>query len=525
LEQRDTLEADRTRLEKSYYGGSWHELSRNVTEVKIRVDAARERETKFLAEAKAMQEELAGMEKAVPPSVELDALRQSLEDIAEERSVLRERQAKLYAEVEIAKAKVQAQRETRTPLSFSKIIEAVEKSQKHLDDLLKQVSADKPDVGKIKPIVESLHAHHADFSNRLQRPVMEDTPVPATDPEIEAGLKKITADLGGLAARTKEAQANMAELNRQEEGKRAHLFETQRKLNARRDEARQAEHAASEAAVELARWETRRDAFLAELREHRSDLESGLDALAKETGAVDQVDALLPQISRIRSQLEWIGNIDPATQKEHAETKERFEFLTAQVDDLRGAIRGLDTVIAELDETIRTKSEQAFHILNSEFSKTFKLLFGGGEAELLQMAPEPTVDEEGNLIQPPADAPAVGIDIQATPPGKRLKSIALLSGGERALTSIALISAIMATNPSPFIVLDEVDAALDEVNTKKYADILEERANATQFIVVTHNRTTMHQANTMYGVTLAEDGSSKVLSVRLEDVGSLHGKE
>jgi chromosome segregation protein len=330
--------------------------------------------------------------------------------------------------------------------------------------------------------------------------------------------------MDALAARTKETQAKMSELNHQEEGKRTHLFETQRKLNARRDEARQAEHVASEAAVELARWETRRDAFLAELRMYRPDLESTLDALAKETGKVDQVDALLPQLSRVRSQLEWIGNIDPATQKEYTETKERFEFLTTQVEDLRGAIRGLDTVIAELDETIRTKSEQAFHILNSEFSKTFRSLFGGGEAALLQVAPEPMVDEEGNITQPPADAPAVGIDIQATPPGKRLKSIALLSGGERALTSIALISAIMATNPSPFIVLDEVDAALDEVNTKKYADILEERANATQFIVVTHNRTTMHQSNAIYGVTLGEEGASKVLSVRLEEVGELQGK-
>ncbi len=524
LEQRDTLEADRVRLEQSYYGGSWHELSEHIGEVKIRVDVAREKETTFLAEAKAMQEELAGMEKSTPPSVELDQLRKDLEDISEQRSELRERQAKLYARVEIAKAKAQAQRETRTPLSFSKIIEAVEKSQKHLDELLSHLNQEKPDIGKIKPLAEKLHAHHSDFSQRLQRPVMEDAPVPKTDPEIEAALSQIAMETDALSSRAKDIQAKISAVNAQEEGKRAHLFETQRRLNARRDEARQAEHAASEASVELARWETRRDAFLADLRSHRPDLESGLDALAKETGRVDQVEALLPQLSRVRSQLEWIGNIDPATQKEYTETKERFEFLTTQVEDLRGAIRGLDTVITELDETIRTKSEQAFHILNSEFSKTFRSLFGGGEAALLQVAPEPMIDEEGNVIQPPADAPAVGIDIQATPPGKRLKSIALLSGGERALTSIALISAIMATNPSPFIVLDEVDAALDEVNTKKYADILEERAIATQFIVVTHNRTTMHQASAIYGVTLGDDGASKVLSVRLEEVGELQGK-
>lgn len=518
LEQRDQLEQEKASLEKSYYGGSWFDLSHGISEVQTRVDSARDREKKLVDESKKLEAELSAMEKAVPPSVEIDGLRQELEDIAEQRSVLREKQAKLYAQIEIAKAKVQAQKESRTPLSFSKIIEAVEKSQKHLDDLLNHVHASSPDLAKIKPLVESLHVHHSDFSNRLQRPVIEDAPAPETDPEIEAGFKKIAEDMDALALRTKETQSKMQELNRQEEGKRAHLFETQRALNARREEARLAERDASSALVELARWETRRDSFMSELRAMRFDLESGLDALAKETGRVDDVASVFPRLQKVRSQLEWIGNIDPATEKEYHETKERFEFLSTQSIDLRGAIQGLETVIKELDETIRVKSEQAFHTLNSAFSKTFKALFGGGEASLIQVAPEPTIDEEGNVIPPPADAPVAGIDIQATPPGKRLKAIALLSGGERALTSIALISAIMATNPSPFIVLDEVDAALDELNTKKYADILQEYAAHTQFIVVTHNRTTMSQSHALYGVTLGEDGTSKILSVKLEEV-------
>lgn len=112
-----------------------------------------------------------------------------------------------------------------------------------------------------------------------------------------------------------------------------------------------------------------------------------------------------------------------------------------------------------------------------------------------------------------------GIDIQATPPGKKLKALNLLSGGERALTSIALVSAIMATNPSPFVVLDEVDAALDEANTMRFANILEELQKLTQFIVVTHNRATMEKADVLYGVTMGDDGVSKLLSVKLEDIG------
>jgi chromosome segregation protein len=111
----------------------------------------------------------------------------------------------------------------------------------------------------------------------------------------------------------------------------------------------------------------------------------------------------------------------------------------------------------------------------------------------------------------------LGIDIYATPPGKKLKSLNLLSGGERALTSLALVSAIMATNPAPFVVLDEVDAALDEANTIRFANILDELAKLTQFIVITHNRATMEKADVLYGVTMGEEGTSKVLSVKLEN--------
>ncbi len=129
------------------------------------------------------------------------------------------------------------------------------------------------------------------------------------------------------------------------------------------------------------------------------------------------------------------------------------------------------------------------------------------------------MDEQGQPIE--TDEPfdeVAGIEIFATPPGKRNKSIGLLSGGERALTSIALICAIMATNPSPFVVLDEVDAALDEANSRKFAEIVASLADKTQFIVVTHNRSTMAEATVLYGVTMGDDGVSQLLSVKLEDV-------
>jgi chromosome segregation ATPase len=525
LEQRDALEKEKEDLERAYYGGTWRDIAGHLKDAEASAAKARAAEERLTEEAKKLEGELERMEKDVPPSTGFETFRADLDRIAEERAGLLESQAKLRAQVEIAEAKRETQ--SWSPLPLSKIIERVESAGARAGELVKILGADAPDVGKARTIAAIIAEDQEEFLSKLQRPAPEAQAKADVDPAIAAELESVAAKIARLAEESKAVQAKIDAWKKSEEGNRAHLFETQHELNRKRTEAREAEHKASAASVELARWETRRDAFLADLREHRPDLcakgasasggESRLDALAKGAGAVEKLEEMLPRLTRVRSQLEWIGAIDPQTQREHEETKSRFDFLNGQVMDLSGAIRALDTVIAELDETIRARSDAAFHVLNSEFGKTFKILFGGGEAELIQVAPDPTMDEEGNLIPPPEDAPPAGIDIQATPPGKRLKAIALLSGGERALTSIALISAIMATNPSPFIVLDEVDAALDESNTKKFAEILSQHAAATQFIVVTHNRTTMEEAGVLYGVTMTEDGTSKILSVRLEE--------
>jgi chromosome segregation protein len=516
LEQRAELEKEKEDLERKYFGGTWHDIGGHLREASAAAAKARETEERLTEESKKLERELDEMEKEAPPSTGFEEFRAELDAIAEERAGLLEEQAKFRAKFEIASEK--SAEPMWIPLPLSKIIERVESASAHAGELVAILKADAPDLTKARTLAAGIATDQSDFLSKLQRPAPEAAQKPEVDPSIQAGLEFVAAKITALAEKSKAVQAKIDTWKKSEAGSRAHLFETQHELNRKRSEAREAEQKASSASVELARWETRRDAFLADLRTHRQDLEAGIEALAKETGAVEKLEEILPRLTRVRSQLEWIGSIDPQTQKEHEETKTRFDYLKTQVDDLSSAIRSLDTVIIELDETIRTRSDAAFHILNSEFGKTFKILFGGGDAELIQMPPDPTMDEEGNLIPPPPDAPPAGIEIQATPPGKRLKAIALLSGGERALTSIALISAIMATNPSPFIILDEVDAALDESNTKKFATILSQHAAATQFIVVTHNRTTMEEAGVLYGVTMTEDGTSKVLSVRLEEV-------
>lgn len=215
------------------------------------------------------------------------------------------------------------------------------------------------------------------------------------------------------------------------------------------------------------------------------------------------------RVAQLREEVRRIGPVNPLAEEEYRETRERYEFLGQQLQDLHDASRSLQQVIAELDRAMAERFHDTFEAINREFQAYFARLFGGGTASLRLVR----LDEEqdGGLA-------GLGVEIIARPPGKRAHTLALLSGGERALTSSALLFAILKVNPRPFCLLDEVDAMLDEANVGRFRECLEELAAQTQFIVITHNRGTVEAAQTLYGVSMADDGTSKVLSLRLDDV-------
>ncbi|MFA6429882.1 MAG: AAA family ATPase [Patescibacteria group bacterium] len=523
LQDRERFEEELHQLERGYYGHGWREIQEGMRAARAKVDAARAEEEVRELEAKKLERELDDMEKAIPVGDGFRELRLALDAMNAERSQLRERQMRL--ETKRAVAAVRAEKPW-APLPLSKILEGIQQLNEDHDALDSALSKPKLDPEEIREIAKRLRQVSTDLLSKLQRPAPEPSQEPERDPEVEREMAELAEEMARVATRTADIQQKMDGWNREEEDKRKHVFEVQRRLTQKRQEAQGAERRASDAMIDLTRFETRRDGFLSDLRQHASRLEEELDDLAQTVRAAPiQTDAV-SRIQRLRSQLEWIGGIDPSIVKEHDETKERHDFLSTQTEDLRDSIQGLEVVIAELDTTIKTRSETAFKKLDQEFSAFFKKIFGGGDAKLVEIQPEPEVDEEGRVVvEVPEDAGFSGIDIQVTPPGKRFKNIALLSGGERALTSIALICAIMATNPSPFVVLDEVDAALDESNSRKFAEIVSSLADKTQFVVVTHNRATMHEASVLYGVTMSDDGGSQILSVKLEEVGKLKGRE
>ncbi len=202
----------------------------------------------------------------------------------------------------------------------------------------------------------------------------------------------------------------------------------------------------------------------------------------------------------LRSELRSIGEIPLSVISEYEEKQKRYDFLTAQRDDLDSSMKTLQKTIVKLDKLSKDRFFETFHAVNREFQKVFPVLFQGGSAKLI-------LTDENDILES-------GVDILVRPPGKRLQNINLLSGGEKAMTAIGLIFALFMIRPSPFCVLDEVDAPLDDANTDRYLRLIQELSSRTQFVVITHNKRTMAEADILYGVTMEEPGISKIVGVQ-----------
>jgi len=261
-----------------------------------------------------------------------------------------------------------------------------------------------------------------------------------------------------------------------------------------------------------------------QIREAGRDIKEFESWTGKEVSSEEEASR---RMFRLRGELAAIGDIDENIIKEYKETEGRSTFLTAQVADLEKAISDLQNLIQDLDYKIQHEFITAIHKINEELSRYMDLLFGGGKAKLIveEKKTKPVVEETGE-VQQTANPKTEGEEAEAVPlpegvyidvslPRKRIKGLEVLSGGERALVSVAVLFALISVSPPPFLVLDEVDAPLDERNARRFGELLKEFSKKTQFIIVTHNRATMEAASVLYGVTMSADGTSKVLSVKL----------
>ena len=207
-------------------------------------------------------------------------------------------------------------------------------------------------------------------------------------------------------------------------------------------------------------------------------------------------------VNNLHSDIRDLGSINVNSIDEYNNLKNRYDFMCEQRLDLENTMAKLNKMIADITITMKEQFKEKFEVINKNFGEVFSELFGGGKATI-------SLEDENNVLE-------CGININVQPPGKKLQNMLLLSGGERAFTAIALLFAILKMNPAPFCVLDEIEAALDDVNVYRYAEFLKKFAKDTQFLLITHRKGTMEAADTVYGVTMEEHGISKLLSMKLK---------
>jgi len=353
--------------------------------------------------------------------------------------------------------------------------------------------------------------------------------------QLKDRRQKVQKELNEVEQEISKLRQKIDEFNLKEEQKKKQVFDLQNQMQDYQNKLNQVNTEYNEYKIDLARLETKEEELIKEVKQEL-DEQTELKNLKPEEEIIN-VDKLWFEISKLKKNLEQIGGIDPEIIDEHKEVSDRYEFLSKQVNDLEKAIEDLEKVVLELDELIEKQFNVYFKKINKAFERYFAKIFEGGKAKLhliqkqekkpdkqAEQTPEQMAEDQDDLpdktkkrlVEEKSALVNTGIEIMVAPPHKKINNIAVLSGGERTMTSLALICAIIDSNPAPFVVMDEVEAALDDANSHKFGAILQELSYKTQFIIITHNRVTMHIADALYGVAMGEDGVSKTLSLDLQ---------
>ncbi len=511
--ERARAEADleRAALEEERAEALETRVAAALAEVEGELAAAEER----LRAAEAARDDLEA--RLVNERGRVEALERELRGLAAEEAEARlraEEAARVEAEAEAARDAAEARRE-RAAGELAGLEGEVQAAEAAADAASHALQEARLEAGRLAQETEHLAERLASRREEVERRVRERDALRREVAELEETAGRLTAEaeaarversallerLGGLLERVQEAAAQLARARSALEAERARRqgeggWET---VAARRQEV----------ALELQRARMERDGLLGMVREEfGQDLEDlarslGVDPAAP-LGEQEDVDAVRAELAELKRRFDALGSVNLEAVEELAEREERLAFLERERDDLLAARRRLERTMEDLDAQCRERFLDTFEKVRSHFEQIFRRLFRGGRAELAL--------EEG------VDPLTAGIEISVRPPGKELRSINLLSGGERTLTALALLLAVFRSRPSPFCLLDEVDAALDDANVERFLDVLHDFTRTTQFLVVTHNRITMARCERLFGVTMRKRGVSLVVSVELSEL-------
>ena len=454
---------------------------------------------------------------------QLATVEESLRQLREEQPLIASEMSILVGHLQEARVRETAGRETLTQLEErnrerERAVEELKQEIEHLHTRRAEISEE---LTSARVRVGELNARRSSSAEAIRQ-------LQAEQIRLEAERDKAARDVVEAEQRIEHSRRQIEEARRALAGCSAEHDELVRQSSMRREERDGLRQAIETCAVEARQLRARleeteadlhaRQMKLNEVRVRAEELvsriaeELGVDLEQQYEGYVPEAEENWPaveaEIEELRQKIERLGNVNLDAIEEQAELEKRHEFLSGQYHDLRASEKQLQALIEKLNEESRQRFLETFQKVSENFSALFKKLFGGGRAEVRLL--------DGN------DPLECGIEIIARPPGKPEQSISLLSGGEKAMTAIALLLAVMRNRPSPFVVMDEVDAPLDEANNIRFNNVIREFARESQFLIITHSKRTMSMADTLYGVTMQEAGVSKRVSVRFDDERPQH---
>jgi chromosome segregation protein len=497
-------------LEAVYFKSKLKEILVGLEKFSPRLQEIDTKLAQKLSELKVLQDQLLKVENSRPSNkAQLDSLQAKREELLSKRSVLEKELGRLEVKIEFS---------SNTEVDPKKALVILN----DLKSVIKNIS-EESDLVKIKNVLNEIFSK---IDNFLQ--FGNEKGASQELAEFKAAKEKLSGQMDGII---KELES----LKKMEGGFSANLesFNSEFRKSFQSVEAKKDEISGLESEKNRIHFDTERfNLRMQDLEVQIVQAGKDINELKANLENIEPINIFESErrIFKLRAEVASVGEIDQALLNEAKETETRFNFLSVQLADLEKASGDLSALIKDLDLKIHNDFTSSLGKINEEFTKFFQLMFGGGKAKLYlekpevknqvlpdegladetqQMAKEPEKDEEQDEL-------SAGIEMELVIPRKKIKGLEMLSGGEKSLVSIAVLFALISVSPPPFLVLDEVDAALDERNTKRFAELIKDFSKKSQFIIVTHNRSTMESSDVLYGVTMEEDGVSKILSIKLD---------
>lgn len=521
--KRVNLQEELSQLEKNYFSHKLNEINKGRIKTKPALERLGREIDEKLKELEVLESKLKEIESQPQEYRQMKEIKQEQQKLSDQRSQIQKELGRLEAKLELLAVSDDANEIFKN----EELIGLIDEVKQGLEGVLGHSNLEKLKFS-VKQLVDKIN----DF---LSRRGIKDSKSKELS-ELEKTKNELTEKFNAIEKELKTLEKTETDITSGLEAFNKNFQKTFELAESKRKELRELEEEKNKILFEEERLNLKFQDLENQLRQIGRNIKdfnfSQIDADLTQTNA-ESFDDVEKRMFKLRSELAAIGEIDESLIKEAQEVENHYNFLTTQSEDLKKAIIDLKNLIKELNEKIHVEFNSSLSLINEEFNKFFRLMFNGGRAKLKikeqktkkkEVAEE--IEEEDGAAVAPAEDEAVeeteekekstGVEISLSLPKKKVSSLEMLSGGERSLVSIAALFALISISPPPFLVLDEIDAALDESNSKRFADLIKEFSKKTQFIVVTHNRAVMEAADILYGVTTGKDGTSKILSLKLE---------